>query len=303
MPCFALLLALATAPATVNGKPITEPEVVKAMRDHIRKTMFHSQLDERQTAEVRKKVLDELITAELRAQEARKRGLSVPQEPLEKLAAGEERSAGGREKLDAVLATYGIDRARYLEVISRPALADCLADVEAKGVPPPTVDDALAQYQANPSRYLVPGSLKLRATCVRVDPSSTAKQWEAGEAEARALRERALTADFGAIAVERKCDKFASAGGDLGIVHQGSIDAAMEEAAWAIRDGEITPPVRSLRGWYLIKRESSQAPRQASFVDVKDSVLAELRDARRSAAMKQLDLRLRAAATIVLAKE
>ncbi len=303
MLLLALVLALVTAPATVNLKPITEPEVAKAMGDRIRKTMFHRQLDEKQTAELRKKVLDDLITAELRAQEARRRSLSVPQAPLDQVAAGEEKNAGGREKFTALLASYGIDRARYLEIISRPALADQLVAVEAKSVPLPTADDALARYQANPVRYLVPGALKLRSTCVRVDPSSNEKQWLAGEAEARALRERALKADFAAIAIQQKCDAFAPKGGDLGLVHQGSLDPVMEKAGWAIRDGEITAPVRSLRGWYLLKRETSQAPRQASFADVKDSILAELRDERRSAALKQLDDRLHAAAKIVLAKQ
>ena len=303
MLLLALVLALAPAPAMVNLKPITEPEVSKAMGDRIRKTMFHRQLDEKQTAELRKKVLDDLISSELRAQEARKRGLAVPQGPLEQVAAGEEKNAGGREKFDAMLASYGIDRARYLEIISRPALADRLAELEAKGVLTPTADDALARYQSDLSRYLVPGALKLRSTCVRVDPSSTEKQWHAGEAEARALRDRVMKADFAALAIQQKCDAFAPKGGDLGFVHQGSLDPVMEKAAWDIGDGEITAPVRSLRGWYLLKREATQAVRQASFDDVKASILADLRDERRIAALKQLDDRLHAAAKIVLAKQ
>ena len=299
----AIVLALATPPATVNLKPITEAEVVKATGDRIRKTMFHRQLDEKKTAEVRKQALADLITAELRAQEARRRGLAVPQAPLEQVAAGEEKNAGGREKFDAMLASYGIDRARYLEIIARPALADQLVELDAKAVPAPTVDDALARYQSNPARYMVPGALKLRSLCVRVDPSSTEQQWQAGAAEARALRERALKADFATLAIEQKCDAFAPKGGDLGLVHQGSLDPVMEKAGWAIRDGEITAPIRSLRGWYLLKREASQAPRQASFANVKDSILAGLRDERRIAALKKLDDRLHSAAKIVLAKQ
>ena len=299
----ALVLALAAAPATVNRKPITEPEVLRAMGERIRKTMFHRQLDAEKTAEVRKQVLDELVTAELRAQEAYRRGLVVPQAPLEQVAAAEEKNAGGREKFDAVLASVGIDRARYFEILARPALAARLVDLEAKAVLPPTGADARAQYQVNPARYLVPGALKLRTTCVRVDPSSNEKQWQAGQAAAQALRERAASADFAAIAVEQKCDGFAAKGGDLGLVHQGSLDPAMEKAGWALRDGEITAPIRSLRGWYLLKREASQASRQASFADVQESILAELRDQRRTAALQQLDDRLHAAATILLAKQ
>ena len=303
MHLLTLLLALAAAPALVNGKPITEPELTKAVKAHIRKTLFHRQLDDKQTAEVRKKVLDELITEELRAQEARRRGLSVPHEQAEQVAAGEEQNAGGREKFDGVLATYGIDRARYLEIISRPALAAQLVDAEVKSLPALSADDALARYQANPSSYLVPGALKLRGTCVRVDPSSAEQGWQTSEVEARALREKLLKGDFAAIATAQKCDKFAPKGGDLGLVHQGSIDPEMEKAAWAIADGQITSPVHTLAGWYLLKREASQAPQQSSFTDVKESILAELRDERRKAAVQQLDQRLRTQAKLVLPKE
>ena len=181
MPLFALLLALAAAPALVNGKPITEPEVTKAVKEHIQKTLFHRQLDDKQLAEVRKKVLDKLITSELRAQEARRRGLTIPLVDVLKVAAAEEQNAGGREKFEAVLAAYGIDRQRYLEVLSRSAYAEQLAEVESDAVPLLTEADGLAQFQANSARYVVPGALTLRATCVRVDPSSNTAQWKAGE--------------------------------------------------------------------------------------------------------------------------
>lgn len=296
-------LALSPAPASVNGKPITEPEVVKAMRDHVRKTLFHRQLDEQQTAEVRKKVLETLLTAELRAQEARRRGLLVPQEPVEQVAAGEEAAAGGKQKFAALLAANGIDRARYLEVIARDALAEKLVAVEADRIPPVTEAEALAHYQTALQDYQVPGAMRLRSTCVRVDPSSNTGQWQAAAEEARALRERALAGDFAAIAVAQKCDAFAAKGGDFGVVHQGSLDPAMEKAAWAVADGEITAPVRSLRGWYLLKRESSQPQRQATFAEVKESIQVALRSQRQAASLATLDAQLRKAAKIIRAKE
>ncbi len=44
-------------------------------------------------------------------------------------------------------------------------------------------------------------------------------------------------------------------------------------------------------------------PRERRDAEVKDSILAELRDRRRDAALKQLDARLRSAAKISFAKE
>ena len=300
MSALALLLALVVAPATINGKPISKPEVDKAAREYIRSTYFHAQLSDAQIAEIQKKMLAELVVAELRAQEARRRGLQVPKEPLDKLAAGEEKAAGGAQKFEATLTSWGIDRARYREVIERPALAEKLAAVATGELPAVTEAEALAHYKANLPNYLIPSAVRLRGTCVRVDPSSDEKRWKAAELEAGKLREEAAKGDFAIMALERNCDKYGPKGGDMGLVHQNSLEPAMEKAVWAVKDGDITPPIRTLRGYYLVKREATQPSRQAEFSEVRQSILADLRDKRKEATLKKLDERLRASAKVVV---
>ncbi len=305
----ALLALLAAAPpaypAVVNGKPITEPEVRRALVERIRKQYFHRQLEPKQIAKIRKAVVADLVRDELRAQEARRRGLVIDMAPIRKEVAGEEHAAGGPAKLDAALAAAGIDRLRYLEVIERPEQAKALAGAEvAAKARPVGGDEARAFYQANLKRYEVPGALELQELCVRVDPSSDEKGWEAGRAQAAALRARVVQGeDFGKLAREARCDKFAAHGGDLGYVHQGSLEAGMEKAAWSLRDGQVSEPVRALRGWHLVRRESTQPARQARFEEVEESIRAELREAHRAAVLKKLDADLRARARVVVREE
>ncbi len=305
-PTTALLLALGAArpfPATVNGKPITEPEVTKAIRDHLRKTSFHRQPSQAQLEAERPKAVDEIVTQELRAQEARRRGLTVDLKPIEKLAAAEQASAGGQAKFEAVLASYGIDRARYLEVIERPALAKRLeeAEVQARLVEP-TREEALAHYRANPKRYVVGASAHAQELCVRVEPWAPEDGWKKGEQQAAALRTKLVKGeDFARAAREAKCDKFAEKGGDLGFVHQGSIDPALDRALWALKDGGVSPPVRTIRGWHLVRRIETRPERPVPFPDVEQAIVAELRQARREGIVKKLDAELRARARVVVA--
>jgi parvulin-like peptidyl-prolyl isomerase len=302
VPALLLVLGAAPFPATVNGRPISEPEVAKAVREHVRKTSFHRELTPEQLAQERREAIDELIAEELRAQEARRRGLTVPAGPLEKLAAAEEASAGGKDRFDAVLAANGIDRARYREVIERPELSRRLLEEEAARLPAPTRAEALAHYRANPSRYVVAASAHALELCVRVDPSSPADVWKEGQRRALELRTRLVQgADFAKAAREAKCDRFAEKGGDLGFVHQGSLDPAMDQALWSLKDGELSEPVRTLRGWHLLRRLETRAERQVPFDQVDEAIRAELREARRDEAAKRLDATLRAKAKIVLA--
>ncbi len=305
----AALLLLASAarpfPATVNDKPITEPEVAKALRQRIEKTSYHRQLPPQRLKAERAQAVETLVTEELRAQEARRRGLKIPMEPIEKLAAAEEANAGGKQQFDALLAANGIDRARYLEIIERPELAKRLVETEvAARLTEPTREEALAHHRANPSRYVVPGAVHVRELCARVEPWANEEGWKEGKRKAAELRARLVKGDdFARAAREAACDAFAEKGGDLGFVHEGSIDPAMEKAAWALKDGEISEPVRTLRGWHLLLRVESKAPRPLPFEQVEAPIRAELREARREEIVKRLDAGLRARARITLPDE
>lgn len=301
----ALLLTLGAAPpipATVNGRPITEPEVTKAVRDHLRATSFHRDPTPEQLRVEREQALDRLVAEELRAQEARRRGLSIPMAPIEKLAAAEEANAGGKQKFEALLAGYGLDRARYLEVVERPALARRLVEAEvAAKLAEPTREECLAHYRAASARYVVAASVHALELCVRVDPAADEAAWAEARGRARELRERlAGGADFGEAARQAACDGFAAKGGDLGFVHPGSIDPAMDRALWALQDGETSPPVRTIRGWHLLRRLETRPARPVPFPEVEPAIRAELVKERREAIVKRLDAALRAKARVVL---
>lgn len=300
-PLVALLGAAIAAPAVVNGKPITAPEVQKALVERVRKTSFHRSLTEEELQTAWREARAALVTEELRAQEARRRGLEIDGAAAAQLAAAEEANAGGPQKFDSVLASHGIDRARYREVIERAPLAKALEESVVASVSLPTRTEAQAQYRANPKRYVVPGAVRIRELCVRVDPAATDEQSNAARDRALALRTRALAGeDFAELARACACDRFAQRGGDLGFVHRGSVEQALEDAAWALGDGAVSEPVRSLAGWHLVRREATQPERQAAFEEVETSILAELRDARRAEALRRLDEALRSKAQIVL---
>jgi peptidyl-prolyl cis-trans isomerase C len=303
----ALLLLAGAAPpfpATVNGRPITASELVKAARDHLQKTSYHKDPSPEQLEIELKSALEALVRDELRAQEARRRGLAIAREPIQKLAAAEEASAGGKEKFDAVLSANGIDRARYLEVIERPELSKRLVESVTEKLAEPTQDDALAHYRKDPSRYVVEASAHVQELCVRVATTSAEDGWKKGEGEAAELRTRLLQgADFAQAARDARCDKFAEKGGDLGFVHKGSLDSGMDEALWKLNDGELSQPIRTIRGWHIIRRVETHPSRAVPFPEVEQAIRAELRAARRDDAMKRLDDDLRAKAKVVLAEK
>lgn len=84
--------------------------------------------------------------------------------------------------------------------------------------------------------------------------------------------------DFAALAKEVSQDPgSATSGGDLGYAGQGVYDPAFEQALYALKDGEVSAPVRSEFGWHLIKLLGVQAADVPSFDSMKDKLVRELK--------------------------
>ena len=67
-------------------------------------------------------------------------------------------------------------------------------------------------------------------------------------------------------------------GGDLGSFPRGQMDPAFTEAAFALKQpGDLSQPVLSSFGWHIIKLQARLPAHTRTFDEVKDSVVAEMR--------------------------
>lgn len=100
----------------------------------------------------------------------------------------------------------------------------------------------------------------------------------ATEAEAKALAEKiAAGADFAKLATENSKDSGSKAdGGMLGYFSKGQMVPQFEQAAFALKKGEVSKPVQSQFGWHLIKLEDRRAKQPPPFEEVKGRILGSL---------------------------
>lgn len=75
-------------------------------------------------------------------------------------------------------------------------------------------------------------------------------------------------------------------GGDLGFVTRGQLIEDFEKAAFALKPGEISQPIRTPFGYHIIKVEERRPASQKSFAEVKDQIKEELTQQRQEAALK-----------------
>ena len=80
-------------------------------------------------------------------------------------------------------------------------------------------------------------------------------------------------ADFADLAKKKSKDPGASDGGDLGFFTKEQMVPEFSAAAFKLKAGEISGPVKSNFGWHIIKLEARRAKKPPSFDEVKDRLV------------------------------
>ncbi|MDH4582921.1 peptidylprolyl isomerase [Pseudomonas sp. BN415] len=127
-------------------------------------------------------------------------------------------------------------------------------------------EDLQAQYQKEISNL----AEQRQAAHILVEVSDKLSE-EQAKAKVEQIKQRLDKGeDFAALAKEFSDDSgSATNGGDLGFAGPGVYDPAFEESLYALKQGEVSPPVLTQYGWHLIKLLGVQAPEVPSFESLK----------------------------------
>jgi peptidyl-prolyl cis-trans isomerase D len=141
-------------------------------------------------------------------------------------------------------------------------------------------EDELKQfYEEQKDQYGVPEERRARHILVTIDSAKDPN----GEAALKTAQEIAAQIkkgeSFEALAKAKSQDPgSATQGGDLGFFGRGAMDPAFEAAAFALKPGEVSEPVKSAFGYHIIRLEAINASTQKPFAEVRAEVERQLRD-------------------------
>ncbi|MBU1618310.1 MAG: SurA N-terminal domain-containing protein [Gammaproteobacteria bacterium] len=146
--------------------------------------------------------------------------------------------------------------------------------------------DLQAYYEANQARYQT--EERRRVSHILLESADDNAEIEA-KAQALALQLQ-QGADFAELAKKESADTFsAEKGGDLDFIEKGVMDAEFEKAAYALaKAGDISPVVKTEFGYHIIQLTEVQPGSLKTFDEVKDQILATVKDDK--AAEKFIDL-------------
>ncbi|MFH1116098.1 MAG: peptidyl-prolyl cis-trans isomerase [Pseudomonadota bacterium] len=192
-------------------------------------------------------------------------------------------SEGRQKSLDYVVNIYvlaaeaqreGMDKTRevqrLLDFTKKDLLARLYLDKASKSIEEPTEEEAKAFYEKNKAQYATPESVHLRHILVKTEEEAkdVLKRLEKGE-------------KFEALAQKVSICPSKGQGGDLDWVPRGTLLGEVEEAAFSMKEGRITGPVKSKFGYHVLLLEEKKPAQQSTFDQVKDYIIEQLRFQRR----------------------
>lgn len=131
-------------------------------------------------------------------------------------------------------------------------------------------------YQTDPERFFEAKTVRASQILLKVEDK---KKEDAVFKKAEALVEKLNQGeDFKKLAAKESQDTAtADKGGDLGYFKKGELVKPLEEAAFALKKGELSQPVKSPLGWHIIKVEDIKEARTRPLDEVRETIGEEIR--------------------------
>jgi parvulin-like peptidyl-prolyl isomerase len=282
--------------ATVERTRIHERDLNARVARLLPAFSYHGNVAEDRLRGIRRTALDQLVLDILVEREARANGLSVDDRAVD-AEVGKVRARFTSEgEYYQSLHDYGFTEKEFRALLARDLLVEKATNAHAPK--PPSDTDARAYYDANREKFVKPEAIRLTELLVAIDPAGGAAAARTAETKARRLFARLRAGvDFGALAREQSQDAFRVKDGDLGWVHRGRLEQALEDAAFGAPVGQ--PQIaRGDSGFHLFIVRERQLSRQLTFEEAKEGILKRLAQSRAAESSRQWRTSLLAAATV-----
>jgi peptidyl-prolyl cis-trans isomerase C len=167
-----------------------------------------------------------------------------------------------------------------------------------------TEEDARQYYMENPQQFEIPEQVRASHILIKPVTSDPNVKPAVVEAAAKTKAEELLKqikdgADFAELAKANSSCPSSVRGGDLGFFSRGRMVPAFEEAAFALKVGQVSDVVETNFGFHIIKVTDRKDASTKTFEEVKDNLIAMLTGQRQAKLAEQYIESLKAEANIV----
>lgn len=260
--------------AVVNGTEISRKSLDRelTMVTH-RLNSQGQQIGKEQLDKVRSNVLNNMIDRELLYQDAVKNGIKVDGKAVDAQLDKMKKNFSGEEEYQKALKMMNTSEADLKANITQGMVIQQL--IETKVTPQIRITDAQNKefYDTHPEWFKKPEQVKASHILIKAEPS-------AGEADKATARKKIEEVQaklkkgekFDALAKQYSECPSSEKGGDLGYFSRGQMVKPFEDAAYAMKPGDVSDIVTTQFGYHLIQVTDKKPESTTAYEEAKDKI-------------------------------
>jgi len=258
--------------ARVNGTPLDRAELERAVRSL--EGQAGGPVPAAKRDEIYRQLVDQLIALKLLSQECVARKIVIPDAEVESRVAEVKKPFPNEQAFSAALAERQMTLDKLKSEIRQQLQAMKVVETDIKPTVAVTDADVTDFYVKNPDKFQEPEAVRASHIMIRTPDVTDEAQKKKAKAEATAvLAEIKKGGDFAALAKQHSQDAGSAAnGGDLGFVPRGQTSPVFEQAAFALKPGQMSGVVESPFGYHIIKVAAHRDARTVPLQEVKPQV-------------------------------
>jgi peptidyl-prolyl cis-trans isomerase C len=285
--------------AEVEGRKINKADLEKDFKAALESSgKPASDLTDQQKQQGYRAVLDDMIIERLLTK--RSADLKVTDAEVEKNLEQYKVMFPTADKLNEALKSHGLTLDKMKDDIRNSLRQQQWIEAQVAGKIGVTDADAQTFYNGNTDKFQMPDSV--RASHILFAVPQDAKPDVATDKEKLAKSTKARIdkgEDFAKLAKDLSDDPGSKAnGGDLDFFTHDRMVPEFADAAFKLKVGEVSDPVKSQFGYHIIKVTDKKAARTVPFAEAKDKILAYLKETKKRQAVNELITSMRAKADV-----
>ncbi|MGA8180691.1 MAG: peptidylprolyl isomerase [Desulfobacterales bacterium] len=266
--------------AVVNGVVISQKELAKEMDFHLQRISRQGlQLSKEQMAELKNKVLGNLIDREILYQESQKSGIKVDKNKIDEELSVIKKRFPSMDEYKKALSTMKISEDEIKNQIKKKLAINALVDMKIAQKIVVTDKETKTYYDANPDLFKQPEQVRASHILIKVEAGADQQKKAQAMQKIKEIQQKLKDGqDFAALAKKYSEDKGSSAnGGDLGFFARGQMVKPFEDAAFAMKPNEVSDIVETQFGYHLIKVYRQKPGKILVYAEVKDLLTERMR--------------------------
>jgi peptidyl-prolyl cis-trans isomerase C len=272
--------AVDSVAVTVNGVDINESQIDAQLKPQLEKmgAQLPAAFVEQYKKQLRQKILEKIIVEQLLDEEVKAAKIVITdEETTEKIKemASQQQPPLSMEDFKALIEAYGQNFDEVKLRIKKGLAYQKLMEAQWAGKINITEDDAKKYYSENAKQLE-----RVRASHILIKPDTTDPNTDPNEAKAAALakaqdllKQIKNGADFAELAKANSSCPSSAKGGDLNFFSRGQLVPPFEEAAFALKVGQVSDIVETRIGYHIIKVTDRE---NDTFKKAKDDILKQL---------------------------